>query len=110
MRTTGGGRRATRVAQPGQTGLADGHLPKDCSDCGRNGVDRPRSQLFDNPTHATDTLLSAEQLATELGVSVKTIRKWRFERFLPADCMLKLRQQVRYRRERVLRWLETQEG
>jgi DNA-binding transcriptional regulator YiaG len=64
-----------------------------------------RDQLFDNLDN--EVLLTAEELATRLGVATWTIRKWRHERYLPADTMLKLRHSVRYRWTKVLRWLNT---
>lgn len=57
-----------------------------------------------------DDLLTAEQLAARLNVAPKTIRKWRYERVLPPDTMVKYRHQVRYRWSKVLRWLQTNRG
>ncbi|WP_369696393.1 helix-turn-helix domain-containing protein [Oligoflexus tunisiensis] len=61
--------------------------------------------LFDNLEH--DQLLTADDLAERLSISVKTVRKWRYERVLPPETMVKLRHQVRYRWGMVLRWLES---
>lgn len=61
-------------------------------------------KLFENL--ALDELITAEELAKRLNVAVKTVRKWRYENVLPADSMVKLRYQVRYRWGKVLRWLD----
>ncbi len=66
------------------------------------------SQLFDN--QEIGILLTAEELGAQLNVSPKTIRKWRYERVLPDDCMLKLRSQVRFKWEHVLLWLKSKDG
>lgn len=59
--------------------------------------------LFDNLEN--EQLLTAEQLAERLNIAVKTVRKWRYEKVLPADSMVKLHHQVRYRWGAVLGWL-----
>lgn len=64
-------------------------------------------QLFDNLN--VEILLTAEQLATRLNVATWTIRKWRYERYLPPNTMIKLRSQVRYRWAEVMNWLSTRE-
>ena len=56
-----------------------------------------------------ELLLTAEMVAARLNVAPKTIRKWRYERVLPDDAMVKLRHHVRYRWGRILRWLQTKE-
>ncbi len=63
------------------------------------------SNIFDNLKD--DELLSANELAKRLNVAVKTIRKWRYEKVLPADTMVKLHYQVRYRWKEVLGWLNS---
>lgn len=63
--------------------------------------------LFDNLEN--EQLITAEELAERLNISVKTVRKWRYENVLPLDSMVKLRHQVRYRWGNVLRWLQTKE-
>jgi DNA-binding transcriptional regulator YiaG len=71
------------------------------------GKDGRENQLFDNL--ADDQLLTAEQLAERLNISVKTVRKWRYESILPPEAMVKLRHQVRYRWGKVLAWIATRE-
>lgn len=53
-----------------------------------------------------EPLLTAEQLAAELGVSPKTLPQWRFKRKGPA--YVKVGLLVRYRRSDVDAWLEAQ--
>jgi DNA-binding transcriptional regulator YiaG len=65
--------------------------------------------FFDNSMH-DDDLVTAEQLAKRLNIAVRTVRKWRYERVLPPNTMVKLRHQVRYRWRQVLLWLNTNEG
>lgn len=76
--------------------------------CFKSGrTDGNLEKLFDN--RKNETFLTTEEIAIRLNVSPKTIRKWRYERFIPDSCMLKLRSQVRYRLESVLAWLESQQ-
>jgi hypothetical protein len=71
----------------------------------QNLAESRSNQLFDNLDG--ETLLTASEIAARLGVATWTIRKWRYEGYLPADTMLKLRHGVKYRWTRVLRWLNT---
>jgi DNA-binding transcriptional regulator YiaG len=64
--------------------------------------------IFDNLEN--EQLLTAEQLAERLNIAVKTVQKWRYEKVLPAEAMVKLRHQVRYRWGMVLRWLNSKEN
>ncbi len=82
-------------------------IPLHCADKDQDSNIGCSDQIFDNLKD--DELLTAEELAYRLNVAVQTIRKWRFEGYLPPDTMLKLRQQVRYKWERVLFWLENKE-
>lgn len=50
------------------------------------------------------TLLTTEQLAEFLGVSVRTVEDWRFDRKGPSHIRLGPRT-VRYRSDEVLEWL-----
>ena len=59
-------------------------------------------EIFDK---GIDGLLTTDQVARCLNVSPKTIRKWRYERSLPA---VKVGTRlVRYRKEDILEWLKT---
>ncbi len=64
-------------------------------------------KLFDNLED--EQLLTADQLAERLNIAVRTVRKWRYEKVLPSECMVKLRHQVRYRWGKVLAWIATKE-
>jgi hypothetical protein len=64
-------------------------------------------ELFDNLDG--ETLLTAEELATRLRVATWTIRKWRYEKYLPPDTMVKLRHGVRYKWTNILHWLGKQQ-
>jgi predicted DNA-binding transcriptional regulator AlpA len=58
--------------------------------------------LFDSLTY------TREQLAAELGVSVKTLARWHTQRIGPARC--KIGQFICYRREAVNEWLIANEN
>jgi DNA-binding transcriptional regulator YiaG len=70
-----------------------------------SSIDARKDQLFDNIE--CDELLTAVQLAERLNIAVRTVRKWRYERVLPTECMVKLRYQVRYRWGKVVAWIAT---
>ena len=54
-----------------------------------------------------DDWMSRQELANELGVSVRTLQQWQLERIGPP--MIRLKKKTFYRREAVLEWLRSQE-
>jgi excisionase family DNA binding protein len=61
-------------------------------------------EIFDKEI---DGLLTTVELAKLLNISPKTVRKWRYERNLPAIKVGK--RLVRYRKKDILAWLKTME-
>lgn len=63
------------------------------------------SRVFDK---GIEELLTTDQVAKALNVTVKTVRKWRYEGQLPAVKVGK--RLVRYRMRDILEWLRTNGG
>lgn len=62
------------------------------------------SRLFEN--HDLGELLSAKETGRRLNLAEKTIKKWRYERKLPDDAMLKVGGRVKFVWGKVVEWVK----
>ena len=77
------------------------HLEDGLADLGGSA---PHATVPTQPVAGPDALMDAKQVAALFGVGVRTLRRWRHEKRIPAP--LKLKGPLRWRRSDVERWLE----
>jgi len=63
--------------------------------------------MTDSPTPSNDDLLTREQAAEYLQVSVRNLDRWHAKRYGPPRC--KIGRLVRYRKSSIDRWIDASE-